>query len=631
MLRKYRKMSDDKKMNLIINMGVGDFEGLANSSVNAISTQEMQTKARRTVKGKEAMTKFERLNTMVMLNISQNPLSQWFSKFRTVSVSLFDSMYKAPVFLGGFQQEFKKITGEDVNIDKLANGDKEYMAKHKKAIKEASTIAIELYTQITTSGDTFGAVERTKVQAATGWVRNGTRMIQTANPVSVLADAADGLFFRYARQNNAGFWNGALKVANGEVRKGTAEMTASFAANTLYFTALQFMIPPLYKMIIGMWRGHEEDDEELLREIEDAYTNARNDDELMKLMFEFQTHLSEFPEDTDFRIGKIREMMDNKSFQDVMVYVYSKAVLDGLKESLINKMNTAMDIDKDMKDLTQPELIEKIAYLMFKGDGYTQEERKRLVEEGLTIIKNDLSPGILTSKIHEGDFNKDNAEGVAAIALNSILNYRTTKEQTIKAAKRGVNETIFMSGAGNIGNLGFNLFMAQADKYWAFMNERPYSVKDSDLGGAYELGKAYINYDTAPDKQNVRDEWQKMIFSTIKELNPRMMGYLTVIEDTFMNEEYWMNAMTVPAMLGIPYSQVVNQAHSKMRTSEIYKLHTGDTSIFTNEWLDEFFRKKPKDEAEAAAIKTQKKFPTLKSVDNRTQKTKERLEKERGN
>jgi hypothetical protein len=58
-------------------------------------------------------------------------------------ISTPDKITMRPMWFGSFANEFKKLTGEDVDYDKIAADDEKYMEQYKDAIEKAKTIADE--------------------------------------------------------------------------------------------------------------------------------------------------------------------------------------------------------------------------------------------------------------------------------------------------------------------------------------------------------------------------------------------------------------------------------------------------------------------------------------------------------
>ena len=56
-------------------------------------------------------------------------------------ISTPDKMVMRPIWFGSFASEFKKLSGKDVDFDKIASNDEKYMAANKEAIDEARNVA----------------------------------------------------------------------------------------------------------------------------------------------------------------------------------------------------------------------------------------------------------------------------------------------------------------------------------------------------------------------------------------------------------------------------------------------------------------------------------------------------------
>jgi hypothetical protein len=73
-------------------------------------------------------------------------------------ISTPDKMIMRPMWFGSFANEFKKITGENVNFEKIAANDEKYMEQYKDAIEKSKTNADEKSVMVGATDNSFMGV-----------------------------------------------------------------------------------------------------------------------------------------------------------------------------------------------------------------------------------------------------------------------------------------------------------------------------------------------------------------------------------------------------------------------------------------------------------------------------------------
>ena len=100
------------------------------------------------------------------------------NKIGEVLITKPDQMISRPLWFGTFATSFKAETGTEVNFDKIADKDSDYMNKYSDAIKKATRKADGFVTMAATSNDPFSAVLKNQAQDGEGAL-NFYRMINS--------------------------------------------------------------------------------------------------------------------------------------------------------------------------------------------------------------------------------------------------------------------------------------------------------------------------------------------------------------------------------------------------------------------------------------------------------------------
>ena len=163
-----------------------------------------------------------------------------------------DKLVTRPMWFGTFATEFKNITGQEVNFDKIAANDTEYMAKYEKAINEAKKKADSNSVLIGATDNPLQGILRNRKRASDGNFASAIKSVNTFMQRFLL--------FEY----NAFRKGMYAAIGRGDISKGqgAALMTAVTARMTMY----TIMVPLINSIIFG-----DADDDE---EKESTYTRV---------------------------------------------------------------------------------------------------------------------------------------------------------------------------------------------------------------------------------------------------------------------------------------------------------------------------------------------------------------------
>jgi hypothetical protein len=165
-----------------------------------------------------------------------------------IQISTPDKAIMRPIWFGSFAYNFKKLTGEDVNFEKIAANDEAYMDKNKEALEEAKTIADERSVITGASSNAFtGILKGTSKpnQSISTKAFNNMNSFMTKFMVYEFITARTGIM--------AAMGNGSLTR-----KQGVALLGAVATRMTVY----SLLIKALGEGIIGLLFDDEDDEEE---------------------------------------------------------------------------------------------------------------------------------------------------------------------------------------------------------------------------------------------------------------------------------------------------------------------------------------------------------------------------------
>jgi hypothetical protein len=112
-------------------------EGLSGKLVD----QELLSQAKGTGKAVQGKSKFVNIAAQVGSYATDNMTTRGLVALADKMISTPDMLATRTVWFGNFTTEFKKLTGQEVNFNKIAENDAEYMSKFKKELAQATKTA----------------------------------------------------------------------------------------------------------------------------------------------------------------------------------------------------------------------------------------------------------------------------------------------------------------------------------------------------------------------------------------------------------------------------------------------------------------------------------------------------------
>ena len=161
-----------------------------------------------------------------------------------------DKLVTRPMWFGSFATEFKKITGQEVDFNKIADNDAKYMEEFEDVIKQAKRKADDNSVLIGATDNPLMGILKNKKRASDGNFKSGIKIINTFMQRFLL--------FEY----NAFRKGMYAAMGRGDISRGRGVllMTAVSARMTIY-TAL---MPILSSLMFG---GDDDDDESLYTKV----------------------------------------------------------------------------------------------------------------------------------------------------------------------------------------------------------------------------------------------------------------------------------------------------------------------------------------------------------------------------
>ena len=177
-------------------------------------------------------------------------------------ISTPDKIVMRPIWFGSFANEFKKVTGKDVDFKKIAANDQAYMSSNKEALDRAKTVADERSVFTGASDNAFmGILKGTPKPNKSGWLRafNNFNNFMTRFLIFEYATARTGI--------NAAMGNGTLTKKQG---------AALVAAVTTRMMVYSLLTQALGNGLMGLFFDdeEEEDDDSILQNIGQAFASA---------------------------------------------------------------------------------------------------------------------------------------------------------------------------------------------------------------------------------------------------------------------------------------------------------------------------------------------------------------------
>jgi hypothetical protein len=172
-----------------------------------------------------------------------------------------DKLVTRPMWFGSFATEFKKITGQEVNFDKIAENDAEYMEKFDKAINQAKKKADDNSVLIgATDNPLMGILKNKKRLSDSGfmsWYKTVNSFMQRF------------LLFEY----NAFRKGMYAAIGRGDISPGQgAKLMGAVTARMILYTTL---MPIMTSLMMKAFGYDDDDDESIFRKIyRNVFTTA---------------------------------------------------------------------------------------------------------------------------------------------------------------------------------------------------------------------------------------------------------------------------------------------------------------------------------------------------------------------
>lgn len=177
-------------------------------------------------------------------------------------ISTPDKIIMRPIWFGSFANEFKKITGKDIDFKKIAANDEAYMTQNKEAIEKAKNFADERSVFTGASDNAFmGILKGNPKPNQSGWLRafNNFNNFMTRFLIFEFATARAGI--------NAAIGNGSMTKKQG---------AALVAAVTTRMMVYSLLTQALGNGLMGLFFDDEEEenDDTILQNIGQAFASA---------------------------------------------------------------------------------------------------------------------------------------------------------------------------------------------------------------------------------------------------------------------------------------------------------------------------------------------------------------------
>jgi hypothetical protein len=177
-------------------------------------------------------------------------------------ISTPDKLIMRPMWFGSFANEFKKISGEKINFEKIASRDEAYMNKHKEAIEKAKNIADEKSVMTGSTENPFMGILKGTVKP------NQSSLLRAFNNFNNFMTKFLIFEFVTARTAvNAAIGNGSLTK-----KQGIALLGAVTTRMVVYTLLTQMLGSGLVGLVYG--DEEEEDEKSFWQKLGQAFTSA---------------------------------------------------------------------------------------------------------------------------------------------------------------------------------------------------------------------------------------------------------------------------------------------------------------------------------------------------------------------
>lgn len=268
---------------------------------------------------------------------------------------------------GVFYEEFLKQTGEDINVEKIARGDAEYLKKYKDAISKASNKANQ------ENADLYGSTN--PMEKKVGIMEIASKQVKNSVPgaVNALVNKAAYLFSSFDMNAR----NDINTAVNTYIENQEGRNARRFLGGAIRLASYSLAINYITGAMWGLFKGDDDDEEKL----KVSFDKLSGDDDFIK---EVNNSLLDYPiqKDADGNIieltredlvkyNKMRDkLMQNKDFAAAYDIVYgyvNRDLFDNQVKNKIGEINSGKyEYDKS--------LVEVFFSDMDKGFGKSDDE-----------------------------------------------------------------------------------------------------------------------------------------------------------------------------------------------------------------------------------------------------------------
>lgn len=485
--------------------------------------------------------------------------------------SLSDTALKRDIFLEEFATKFKDITGKDIDLSKVVDGDLKYLMENKASIDESSREANRILGTQTGSSNPLDGTQRTTTQMSKGVGFTGERAVQKSF-VDKAIDNVDVIFARFMRTKYSQLANGLRSMTmSGRRMEGVGDVLGASSAIMFYAGAVKVAMTTAATIALKALAYDDDEDEELTN-IADLFDKGREDSELMQSIADYQT--SEDIEDMELKKKKQDELyskiISNQNFVNLSTNAF---VLNAYESALINIKMNANKMPSIYREGANVDAIRSLEadvkagsvrignldkYLEEYGYLYSDEAKKYHSEKELKEYRKIIKDAIGMSMLkytnldkHKSDLiNSDKARPALEGMINNLSKYKTKKELFYDSM---VKEGFDFGIRGGAGNLGSAIpFYASYKVY-----EEYHRTQGKPFTQFNELDK-FIS-DMSEDDVKSRKAQEEITSTVFNMMNPRVMSVVQNITQPMDNSENLINLTELGSLFAIPFFQDVKR------------------------------------------------------------------------
>ena len=510
--------------------------------------------------------------------VKNNNLVDGVKEYNNFVMSGSDNFSAFIYWFGKFNDEFKKIYGEAIDVDGASDSNSDYL-KDKNvldAIKRASNIANDQTTELFGSTNKFEKQLDIMASSATGKAKNALLNI-AKETVNFMNQFQMGVVEAMRSNVNRGVENKDAREARKFVLQGVRTTGYTISALAIITELLSYLIP-------------EDDDEKKLK---DSLGNLRDDEELIKEVNKYMSIMDPKKEDEDVELSEedalfkeqfLDKMMKNDDFvkayksyigfmnRDILqrtieaaADAINKKVIRFEKDSFDNVMNSINDGDTDL--LSKDDLVYSLGFLNSEQgrSAFNSEKRNDLFNKIEEVIDEKEVFYSLDSREKMNYLDVQAMHNTVALLYNHRkmdLNDMYLKE----GAKAGLD--FFIGRKNNLVRAAVHYGAEQINKARI---EAKYGAYDYKKDAVFRPITSYKIDDNLKDKSLIR--------TVFKDLGKAILPAYVNLPNTISGSD-----MSIAKFAGIPLSNSLDRLYRKNKQDEL-KLET--VSKFQKNYLIE--------------------------------------------